>query len=154
MVGTPQSSDIVVLEEKDRRFSVSICKSSDERFLIIQSASSETAENYMLDLESADAKLLSVCHREFGIHYDIDHCMGFLYILTDKDGAKNSKLCRTPLASIPSQSTHWEDLWVPEDNAVTSAFAASWLPVKMVVINHGAVAGYEISIGRCALAGS
>ena len=36
VVGIPQSSDIVVLEEKDRRFSVSICKSSDERFLIIQ----------------------------------------------------------------------------------------------------------------------
>jgi protease II len=36
VVGTPQSSDTVVLEEKDRRFSVSICKSSDERFLIIQ----------------------------------------------------------------------------------------------------------------------
>lgn len=36
VVGTPQSSDTVVLEEKDRRFSVSICKSSDDRFLIIQ----------------------------------------------------------------------------------------------------------------------
>ena len=36
VVGNPQSSDTVILEEKDRRFSVSICKSSDERFLIIQ----------------------------------------------------------------------------------------------------------------------
>lgn len=35
-MGNPQSSDTVILEEKDRRFSVSICKSSDERFLIIQ----------------------------------------------------------------------------------------------------------------------
>ncbi|CAL1147798.1 unnamed protein product, partial [Cladocopium goreaui] len=118
VVGTPQSSDTVVLEEKDRRFSVSICKSSDERFLIIQSASSETAENYLLDLDtdSKQSKLISVCAREFGIHYDVDHCMGFLYILTDKDGTKNSKLCRTPLASIPSQSMHWEDLWVPEEH--------------------------------------
>ena len=31
---------------------------------------------------------------------------------------RNSKLCRTPLASIPSQSTHWEDLWVPEEHAM------------------------------------
>jgi len=116
VVGNPQSSDTVILEEKDRRFSVSICKSSDERFMIIQSASSETAENYMLDLDSPASTLLSVCPRQFGIHYDIDHCMGSLYILTDKDGAKNSKLCCTPLASIPSQSTQWEDLWVPEEH--------------------------------------
>lgn len=61
------------------------------------------------------------------------------------DQLRNSKLCRTPLASIPSQSTHWEDLWVPEDNAVTSAFADSWLRVKKVLMNFGAVAGYELA---------
>lgn len=43
-----------------------------------RSASSETAENYMLDLDSPASTLLSVCPRQFGIHYDIDHCMGSL----------------------------------------------------------------------------
>ena len=43
-----------------------------------RSASSETAENYLLDLDtdSKQSKLISVCAREFGIHYDVDHCMG------------------------------------------------------------------------------
>ncbi|CAJ1418604.1 unnamed protein product [Effrenium voratum] len=113
VVGSPQSADTVVLEEKDRRFAVSICKSSDERFMIIQSASSETAESYLLDL-TARSDLVSVCPRQFGVHYEVDHCQGALYILTDKDGAKNSKLCRTPLSSIPSQSSSWEDVWLPD----------------------------------------
>lgn len=43
-----------------------------------RSASSETAENYLLDLDTADSKLISVGAREFGIHYDVDHCMGTL----------------------------------------------------------------------------
>ncbi|CAK9057191.1 Dipeptidyl aminopeptidase BI (DAP BI) [Durusdinium trenchii] len=77
VLGTPQASDVVVLEETDKRFSVNISKTSDERFLVIQSASSETAESYMLDLQSGDqARLLSVCPRDFGIHYEIDHCNG------------------------------------------------------------------------------
>ncbi|CAJ1364803.1 unnamed protein product [Effrenium voratum] len=113
VVGSPQSADTVVLEEKDRRFAVSICKSSDERFMIIQSASSETAESYLLDLMTR-SDLVSVCPRQFGVHYEVDHCQGALYILTDKDGAKNSKLCRTPLSSIPSQSSSWEDVWLPD----------------------------------------
>lgn len=46
-----------------------------------RSASSETAENYLLDLDTADSKLISVCKREFGIHYEVDHCMGTLAIL-------------------------------------------------------------------------
>eukprot|EP00913_Durusdinium_trenchii_P022542 g21174.t1 len=116
-------------QETDKRFSVNISKTSDERFLVIQSASSETAESYMLDLQSGDqARLLSVCPRDFGIHYEIDHCNGFLYIMTDKDAAvarnslRNSKLCRTPLSSIPSQSQHWEDVWVPEPHVHLDSF--------------------------------
>ena len=155
----------MLLEETDRRFSVSIDSSSNRRFLVIHSASSETAESYLLDLQTEHAALLSVCRRVFGIQYEVDHChghlaqacashfwrlseasglksggfnrgssrgavcLGFLYILTDKDGvkmlgiglfesrARNSKLCRTPLSSIPSQSEHWEDLWLPEEQA-------------------------------------
>ena len=36
------------------------------------------------------------------------------------DVLRNSKLCRTPLSSIPSQSEHWEDLWVPEAHVPNS----------------------------------
>ena len=104
--------------------------------VVIRSASSETAESYMLDLDSADSKLVSVCPRQFGIHYEVDHCngalshwpkaeepwkeeiqpvphfhtischlfdLGFLYILTDKDGAKShgsSITVDTPVGAI------------------------------------------------------
>jgi len=113
-IGAPQHEDRVVLQEDDRRFSVSIGQTSDDRFLVIQSASSETAESYLLDMQSQSSSLVSVCPQQFGVHYDVDHCLGTLFILTDKDGAKNSKLCCTPLSSIPSSSSSWQDAWVPE----------------------------------------
>ena len=114
VLGTSQSSDTTVWEELDRRFSLSLCKTSDDRFLVIQSASSETAEAYLLDLHDANARLVSVCPRQFGIQYEVDHRSGMLYILTDKDDAKNSKLCCTQLSSIPGPSSSWQDLWVPD----------------------------------------
>jgi len=44
------------------------------------------------------------------------------YFISGTEGStlRNSKLCCTPLASIPSQSTQWEDLWVPEEHARAS----------------------------------
>ena len=114
VIGTAQSSDTTLFEERDRRFSVGISKTSDERFLVVQSASSETAESYLLNLEDVSAGLVSVCPRQFGIQYEVDHRSGLLYILTDKDDAKNSKLCCTPLSSIPGDSSNWQDLWVPD----------------------------------------
>ena len=114
VLGTSQSSDTVVWEETDRRFSLSISTTSDEQFLIIQSASSETAEVYLLNLLNAGSSLVSVCPRQFGVQYEVDHRSGLLYILTDKDGASNSKLCCAPLTSIPLSNNSWQDVWVPD----------------------------------------
>ena len=115
ILGTSQSADTVVFEETDRRFSVSISKTSDEQFLVVQSASSETAESYLLNMRDGQQRsLVSVCLRQFGVQYEVDHRSGLLYILTDKDGAENSKLCCTPLSSIPGPSSNWQDVWVPD----------------------------------------
>jgi len=82
--------------------------------LVIHSASSETGESHLLDLHQQSGSLACVCKRQFGLLYDVDHCLGKLYIKTDKDGARSSKLCSTPLSTLPySDSSKWQDVWVP-----------------------------------------
>ncbi|CAE8677263.1 unnamed protein product, partial [Polarella glacialis] len=101
VIGTCQTQDQVVFEERNKQFSVSMCKSSDSRFLIVQSASSETSESHFLDLQNPSVGLVCVCPRQYGHRYDVDTCLDQVYILTNKDGAKNLKICSTPLSSIP-----------------------------------------------------
>ena len=69
-----------------------------------RSASSETAENYMLDLDSPASTLLSVCPRQFGIHYDIDHCMGSL-AQSPSNPSKHLVNTNKPLAVKKRKST-------------------------------------------------
>mmetsp|Transcript_3674 Transcript_3674/g.5211 ORF Transcript_3674/g.5211 Transcript_3674/m.5211 type:complete len:751 (-) Transcript_3674:123-2375(-) len=93
--GETKDSDILLFEEDDELFSAGFQKTRSERFLFIGSQSSETSEGYMLDLtkESTEAELIA--GREKGVLYDVNEYRGKLYIITNKDDAKNFKLMST-----------------------------------------------------------
>lgn len=108
------NDDYLLLEEEDKRFSLFVEESGCTRFLILVSASSETAEVNLLDLCRPDMGLLRVSSRVFSHQYRVDHCEGWVYILTNKDGTKNSKLCRVALTELPDVPlASWEDIWAP-----------------------------------------
>lgn len=108
------SEDATLFEELDQKFCVTLERSGCKRFLILNVDSTETSEVYLIDLESADAALRRVTPRRYQHRYHVDHRGGSLYILTNKDGCKNSKLCRCPLAALPDVPPEtWEDVWAP-----------------------------------------
>lgn len=109
------SSDATLLEETDKKYWIQLSQTGCYRFLIVTCASAETMENYLLDLENPASGLGMVFERRFGHQYGVDHRSGWLYILTNKDGKKNSKLCRAPLSGMPIAAELWEDTWVPPD---------------------------------------
>lgn len=115
VLGTPQNQDSVLLDEKDQRYSVYMSKTHDDRILVVSSCSAETCEHYVLDLHAPATGLVCVSKRQFGHMYQVDHCNGFLYLQTNKDGAINHKLCRTPVATLAQSSGpgSWQDVWVP-----------------------------------------
>lgn len=102
IMGTPQSSDICLLQEPDAKFWLGIEKSADNRFVIIGSESKETSEYHVIDLlgleggqthlEKVPERLQCIAKRVDGIRYDVEHQDGFFYFVTNKDGAKNSKV--------------------------------------------------------------
>eukprot|EP00931_Biecheleriopsis_adriatica_P074103 TRINITY_DN48243_c0_g1_i1.p1 TRINITY_DN48243_c0_g1~~TRINITY_DN48243_c0_g1_i1.p1 ORF type:complete len:886 (-),score=147.94 TRINITY_DN48243_c0_g1_i1:15-2321(-) len=115
VLGTKQQQDMVVLHEEDGTFNVSISKTHDRRMLMVSSCSAETSEHYLVDLQEPSAGLICVGKRRAGLRYDVDHCDGSLYILTNKDGCKNMKLCRTSVAALRrgEEQEAWQDVWVP-----------------------------------------
>jgi len=111
------AQDAVIYEENDKKYSVCVCQSSCNRFLIISTASAETSESYLLDLTIPEAGLRRVARRQSGHSYGVDHRNGYLYVLTNKDGVKNSKVCRFPLLSLPDVPLDtWEEVWLPSEN--------------------------------------
>jgi len=70
-LGTGQSDDLLVYEEKDKGWFTSVEESASGRFCIIASGNQETSEQWLIDLAQPDAGPRLVAARETGIRYKI-----------------------------------------------------------------------------------
>lgn len=91
VLGTDQSEDVLVFEEKDERFEVGISKSINNKYILIEVESSTTSECWMLDAAAISPVPQVFLKREQGHEYSVHvHNDGF-YILTNKN-AENKKV--------------------------------------------------------------
>ncbi|MEX3504544.1 S9 family peptidase [Corynebacterium sp. LK2510] len=72
-VGTPASADVLVYEEADERFGVSIGADRAEKFLYISTGSKTTSEWAVLSLDNPESEFEVLWPREQGVEYDIDY---------------------------------------------------------------------------------
>jgi oligopeptidase B len=114
-IGTPQSDDRLIYEEKDSGWFTHIHESASRRFCIIAGGDHETSEQHLIDLRNPDAKPRLVTPRETGIRYSVYDRGDELFILTNADGAIDFKIATVPLAS--SARANWRDL-VPHRDGV------------------------------------
>lgn len=108
LLGTPQSSDLLVYEEKDIGWFTIIHESSSGRFCVIAGGDHETSEQHLIDLINTDSRPILVAEREPGVMYSVEDRGDQLYILTNADEAIDFKIVTAPLAT-PSRD-HWKDL--------------------------------------------
>lgn len=91
VLGTDQSEDVLIFEEKDERFEVGISKSINNKYILIEVESSTTSECWMLDAAAISPVPQVFLKREQGHEYSVHvHNDGF-YILTNKN-AENKKV--------------------------------------------------------------
>ena len=95
--GTDPSEDVLVFEEKDETFNTYIYKSKSKNYLIIGSGSTLTSEYRILDANNPEGEFKVFQPRVRGIEYGISHYEEHFYVLTNKDGAINFKLMKTPV---------------------------------------------------------
>jgi len=109
-LGTAPEQDVLVLQEDDERFELSVEPSKSERFILITSASQVTSECRFLSSDAPEGELVMVEPRRADIEYSVDHQEDRFLILTN-DGASNFRLMAAPVSS-PGRSS-WTEV-VPE----------------------------------------
>lgn len=126
-VGTPQSDDVLVYEERDDTFYVSLHKSTSEHFIIIALNSSTTSEMWLLDAEFVDAKPQVFVPRRKDHEYSIDHYHHQFYVRSNQAG-KNFALYQTREFD-PAQ---WQTLIEHRPQVVLEDFSLfrDWLVVE------------------------
>src|SRR5260370_33583192 len=107
-LGTPQSDDVLVYEEKDTGWFTSIEESASSRFCIIAGGNQETSEQWLIDRSQAAAMPRLVAARETGVRYSVDDRGEELFIRTNAGGAIDFRIDIAPLAT-PDRA-HWRPL--------------------------------------------
>jgi len=118
VLGTSQEEDICYFQEDDSRYNLGVGKSASDRFLFIESESKETSEVFAVDLmgvkggvahKAAIESRVCLHPREEGMRYSADHHDEALYIITNKDNAKNNKLMKISLKEVNTRSCNSRD---------------------------------------------
>lgn len=108
ILGTPQADDVEVYHEQDETFSVGVGKSKSKAWLYMHSGATVSDEYRLLSADQPEGEWRLLQPRERDLEYSISHYNGHFYILTNKDGATNFKLMRTP-ENKPEKS-NWVDV--------------------------------------------
>ena len=104
-LGRPASEDQLVYQEDDDTFNTYVYKSKSRKYIIIGSFSTLTSEYRILRADDPDGEFTIFSPRERGVEYSIYHYGSDFYILTNKDGATNFKVMKTP--ETATESVHW-----------------------------------------------
>ena len=117
-VGTPVSSDVLLLEEPDARFELRVRQARSGRLAVVWVRASDTSEVWVVDTTDPTATPHSVGGRRDGVTYHAEHLVlpdgsESLLVVTD-DGAPEFRLMRAPLPRSADQDPAvWEEL-LPE----------------------------------------
>ena len=103
VIGTPQSADELIYEEKDDKFSVGIGKTLTNKYIQIYSYSSTTSEVQMIDADNPKAQAQVFLARKAGHIYELEHHENGFYILTN-DNALNNRIVFSRLFPSDLQS--------------------------------------------------
>lgn len=105
MLGDPQQRDVLVYEEKDELYDLTVKPSHDRKYILLSIFSYAATEVRYLERDQPASPLRVVLPREEEHRYDVDHRAGQWYIRTNKN-AKNFRLVTAPVAA----PTSWHEL--------------------------------------------
>lgn len=108
VLGTDESEDVVVYHEKDETFGVGVAKTKSNDYIVIASYSTLSTEYRVLDANNPDGNLNVIQPRERNLEYSVSHFGDHFYMLTNKDGATNFKVMKTPVNNTSKEN--WVDV--------------------------------------------
>ena len=109
-LGTDHNEDVVVYEELDSGFFLSLGQIQSERFIVISAGDHQTSEIWLIDSETPEQEPFLISEREveheYFVEYDESHDR--LIIHTNCDGAEDFKVMEAPLDKPGREN--WRDL--------------------------------------------
>ncbi|MDI5949821.1 S9 family peptidase [Flavobacterium yafengii] len=107
-LATDAVDDVLVFNEKDDTFNVSVSKEKSRKYIVIGSGSTLTTEYRILNSDTPNGEFVVFQPRVRGLEYSISHFGDSFYILTNKDKATNFKLMKTPENATAKEN--WKDV--------------------------------------------
>ena len=108
VLGTDSSEDVVVFEEEDETFGTYVYKTKSHKFIVIGSYSTLSSEFRIISADNPYGDWKIVQPREDNLEYSLAHFGDHFYIQTNKDGALNFKLMKTPINKTTKEN--WVDV--------------------------------------------
>ena len=110
-LGTSPNSDVLIYEESDPTFGVSIGLSMSRKLVLVNINEERTSEFRYLPIDQPTAELKVIEPRRRGVIYDVDHVGNEFFIRTNLD-APDFRLMSAP-QTTPT-ALHWREI-VPEE---------------------------------------
>jgi oligopeptidase B len=118
-VGTAAESDVLIYEEKDETFDVTVFRTKSGRFIVAHSSQTITDEARILDAGEPEGEFRVFEPRRRGHEYSIDHAGDSFYIRTN-DGARNFRMMKTPVAA--TARSNWTESVAQRDDTFIEEF--------------------------------
>ncbi len=119
VLGTDQSQDELVFEEKDETFSCFVYKSRSDKYIMIGSDQTLSTEYRYLDADTPTGNWKIIQPREKNLEYNVAHFGDHFYIRTNLD-ATNFKLVKTPITATTKEN--WVDVIPHRDDILVQNF--------------------------------
>lgn len=122
VLGTDSANDVLVFEDADPRYFLTISETQSGRFATIDMNDHDSTEVWLLDLTSAKAKPTLIQKRMRKIQYDVLDWGRSLFILTNADKAEDFKIVE---ASIEAPGIeNWQDVVPHRPGCLVGEFIA------------------------------
>jgi oligopeptidase B len=108
LLGTSQTDDVCVYEEKDPGYFVGVGRTASGDYIAINAHDHETSEWYVIPADDPTAAARLIAARDSGVEYDLEHHGDRFVLRTNADGAEDYKLATAPVASPGREN--WQDL--------------------------------------------
>ena len=114
-LGDSPENDQLVFQEDDETFITYVYKTKSKQYIVIGSTSTMTDEYQILNADEPNGDFQLFTKRERGVEFNLEHFGDHFYITTNKDGATNFKLMKTPINKTSSEN--WEEV-IPHNKDV------------------------------------
>ncbi len=116
VLGTPQSSDVLVYEETDKSNYIGVDKSKSQKFIFIISQATLSSEIRYADADDPAGVFKVFQPRMKDVLYSVDHQGNRFLIRTNNDSATNFKLMETPLTA--TGVSNWKEVIAHRPNVL------------------------------------